>query len=350
MRYHGGVEVIQARNINSVFPIGVGLLEQLGVERASRAGPVLEIDHPVITIYAKPQERVLFSEYRDCNPFFHLFESLWMLAGRNDVAFLLKLNKRMKEYSDDGITQHGAYGHRWRHWFDVDQLTALVETLRRDHETRRAVLAMWSPFEDIMQGAKGGKDVPCNTHVYFKIRDGKLMMSVSNRSNDMLWGAYGANVVHMSMLQEYVANKVGVGIGQYMQMSDSFHVYTTGPGGDLWKKVQITQALPVFDPYEFKPGPGSNPWEFTRLPPDAVHMPLDANETWDEDLVTFFGRFDEDPDGFDATGCQFQHPWWIDVALPMWRTYKYRSADEAKGIMAHDWRKAAVEWLERRAK
>ena len=33
----------------------------------------------------------------------------------------------------------------------------------------------------------------------------KLCMTVCNRSNDMLWGAYGANVVHMSMLQEFVA-------------------------------------------------------------------------------------------------------------------------------------------------
>ena len=49
------------------------------------------------------------------------------------------------------------------------------------------------------------EEIPCNTAIYFKVREGKLNMTVSNRSNDVIWGTFGANVVHMSILQEYVA-------------------------------------------------------------------------------------------------------------------------------------------------
>ena len=49
----------------------------------------------------------------------------------------------------------------------------------------------------------------------------------------MLWGAYGANAVHMSVLQEYVATALNVSIGTYTQMSDSLHIYEN----KQWKKL-----------------------------------------------------------------------------------------------------------------
>lgn len=336
---HDGVEVISGRNVNSILPVGIALLDQMGIERMSRAGPVLEAPWPVVTTYRCPQERVLFSPLRDCNPFFHLFEALWMIAGRNDVEFLTKLNKRMAEYSDDGVVQHGAYGFRWREWFAFDQLHEVIALLKRDPSTRRAVVAMWSPNGDTVAsegagGLVGTKDVPCNTHIYFKIRDGRLQMTVSNRSNDMLWGAYGANVVHMSFLQEYVANKVRVEVGTYVQMSDSFHVYTSGPGGDVWNKVKPLGDAPV------------SPDPYTK--DDVRPMSLGAEgDDWDEDLEVFFGLFDA---GKNPADIHYRTEWFDWVVRPMWTAYTTREATVTEFIKATDWRMAAREWLERRAK
>ena len=53
-------------------------------------------------------------------------------------------------------------------------------------------------------------------------------MTVSNRSNDIIWGTFGANAVHMSMLHEYVASALMLHVGKYTQISDSFHAYTAG--------------------------------------------------------------------------------------------------------------------------
>jgi hypothetical protein len=50
-------------------------------------------------------------------------------------------------------------------------------------------------------------------------------MLVTNRSNDIVWGAYGANAVHFSYLLEYVASSIGVKVGRYWQVSNDFHIY-----------------------------------------------------------------------------------------------------------------------------
>jgi hypothetical protein len=50
-------------------------------------------------------------------------------------------------------------------------------------------------------------------------------MTVLNRSNDIVWGCYGANAVHMSVLQEFVALAIGVPVGSYTQVSNDWHIY-----------------------------------------------------------------------------------------------------------------------------
>src|SRR5436190_17085324 len=135
------VKVINARNVNDAVVKGAQLLKSSGLSQDSRAGGTLEYPEPVCTVYERPLERVLFDPIRDANPFFHLMEALWMLAGRKDVAWLARFNQRMATYSDDGVVFNAAYGYRWRQQFDLktandekshDQLSAIVRLLRAD--------------------------------------------------------------------------------------------------------------------------------------------------------------------------------------------------------------------------
>lgn len=244
-------------------------------KKDSRNGPVMMIEEPVTITYSHPRERVLFNQARDANPFFHLYESLWMLAGRNDVAPLAYYNSQMSQYSDDGKTFNGAYGYRWRgnnnHYFvddedsnrggyaQLDQLNLLIHHLKADPNSRRAVLQMWNVEDDLLKigtpvehGAgiemdNQSKDVCCNLSVMFSIREQMenrssfnnplesskyryLDMTVINRSNDMVLGMLGANVVHFSFLQEYMAAHLGVEVGKYHQITNNLHVYT-----DKWE-------------------------------------------------------------------------------------------------------------------
>lgn len=304
-----------------------------------RGMETMEHRGPMITEYSAPMERVLWSPTRDANPFFHLMESLWILAGRCDVKFLAEFNANMASYSDDGETFHAPYGYRLRHWEgerETDQIDTAIRLLRADHDTRQVVLSIWNPELDL--GAKT-KDMPCNDLVMLKIREGELNMTVCCRSNDAIWGAYGANAVQFSMLQEFIAGAVGVQVGVYRQVSDSFHVYTEQ---ETWLKV-LNGAESRYDPYrDYR----AEPYPLFR------GLPSDAWRSWLAGCETFCSE-DDFP---------MRLPFFVEVAEPMRRAWRiYRNGTESKSVrvinavnhlkkqmVGCDWRIAAIEWLLRR--
>lgn len=337
---------INTDNVNQALSEGLVRLHHGGAEEPSRNGSVMVMRCPVVTCYAKPTERVLFSAQRDANPFFHLMESLWMLAGRNDVAWPVQFNSRFGQFSDDGTVFHGAYGHRWRQWFGYDQLALIITELKANPETRRANLQMWDATldeegdgnDDLHQAMMGGKDVPCNTNVFFRIQEGKLDMMVNCRSNDILWGAYGANAVHFSMLLEYVALSVGVEVGRYWQNSWNFHAYTN-----------------VLPRDQFLPLAASAKAEDLYKQGKAEPFPIMSDPIgWDADLERFMDwAWNTDP---DVEPPHFADRFFAEVAVPMrlaWAEHKLRNykaaLNHARDIFATDWQLACRQWLNRRA-
>jgi hypothetical protein len=332
---------ITARNINGAWDQAQQCLNATHLVRPSRAGGVWEYPAPVVTEYLQPCERVLFNAARNPNPFFHFFEALWMLAGRNDVDWIAQFNSRMREFSDDGQTFHGAYGYRWRYAFDLeggaeddyaDQLVKIIRMLRRCPDERRAVLTMWNPIWDLER--PDVKDVPCNQQVLFKIRDGRLTATVTCRSNDIVWGAYGSNAVHFSMLLEYMAGMIGVPIGTLWVLSDSWHAYT-----ERWAGVGGNGGPPSCDLYETG--------EVRPYP-----MVTEA-ETWDEDLKWWM-EWSETQEPCNIY--QYRNSFFSAVATPLlcgWRAYKNETeADPLAEAQRHvrrcaatDWRTAAGLWL-----
>lgn len=181
---------LYGRNVNRVFPEGIQLLKDCGREISPRGELTLEMEEPVSSCYLQPQERVLFYKERDANPFFHFFESLWILAGREDVEFLQYFNKRISQYSDNGKIFHGAYGKRLGFDLAVEpelwkysQIQNLIEVLKKDRHSRRGVLCLWQPMMDLNIPSK---DIPCNDLIFVKIRDDRLNITVCCRSNDIL--------------------------------------------------------------------------------------------------------------------------------------------------------------------
>lgn len=280
---------IKLRNVNDAFTwfvrsIHDGYLQT--TKKSSRAGDVLQVDEPMIITYEKPLERVLFNKARDGNPFFWLYESLWMLAGCDNVDSLAYYNSRMIEHSDDGNTLNGAYGYRWRHHYDyyvntvggfetsrgsesTDQLKVLIDHLKARPESRRAVLQMWNVEDDLLK-IDSSKDVCCNLSVLFSLRlkdeiktfpdfspdhwptakcNYLLDMTVFNRSNDLIWGTLGSDYVNFSFLQEYVAANLGVDVGKYHQVTNNLHVYINNFKPDEWlnKSNQPTIKQQTYD-------------------------------------------------------------------------------------------------------
>ena len=366
------------RNVNDVFDYLISAIHSEEIEttrKPSRAGEVLQIEEPMTITYIKPLECVLFNMARDANPFFHLFEALWMLAGRNDLAPLQYYNSTFGQFSDDGVTLNGAYGYRWRNQVansgtlgecGVDQLEVLIAHLKAKPESRRAVLQMWNVQDDLLKigpshcvrdhsdpdcvcSAEGhlvteeSRDVCCNLSACFLLRreilgfpirsddDEKtyLDITVFNRSNDLVLGMLGANAVHFSFLLEYMASCLGVGVGRYNQISNNLHCYSSNYKPELWLADETLNA-----------------YNGTLMKRGCYHIPLVSDQRrFDVEVQAFI----DEPDGL------YHEPFLNDVAAPMCLAFRhhkdrdYTKALEAVAyVKADDWRFAGQNWLLKR--
>jgi hypothetical protein len=325
--------IISARNVNDAFESALYAIRGYSESSVStRNGPVIKFPGPVVTHYSCPEERILWNATRDANPFFHLMECIWMLAGRNDLSSILPFNSNFASYAEPDGHFHGAYGYRWRYAFGFDQLPAIVRTLKEDPSSRRVVLQMWSA--DIDLGHKLAKDLPCNTHIYFEIDRSLLNMTVCNRSNDMVWGAYGANAVHFSFLQQYLAEMLGVGIGMYYQFSNNMHLYTEfGPGAGLLLKYPPSDD-------EYTAGHFVQPYRglLSKNPDDTLaHYRLFWNNT-------------------ELHPADYAENFFLaSIAYPMRKFYLDRKVgkeniSDLESMPDCDWKLAAIQWSERHAK
>ena len=202
------------------FRAGDGVLMQ-----PSRGGLTKEILHAAITVN-DPRQRWVASRQPPLNVAFAIAEVVWVMTGRNDLAFLKAWNTRLPEYVGNGPQLHGAYGHRLRHHKGVDQVTRAYQVLSNNPETRQAVLQIWDSSIDLPQpdGTPVDKDIPCNVMSLLKVRDGKLEWLQVIRSNDLFLGV-PHNFVEFMCLQEVLAGWLGVECGAYHQVSDSLHLY-----------------------------------------------------------------------------------------------------------------------------
>lgn len=353
------------RNVNQAFhSILTGIMEGdydgFLQESGSRVGPIVTFTEPITITYEYPMERVLFFPGRDANPFFHLFESVWMLAGKDSLAPLTKYIKDFGKFSDDGQTLHGAYGHRWRNYFGVDQLRYIIEALQTNKEDRRIVLTMWSPWNcevkesdkpvlregDMLKSLTGGKDVPCNTHAYFRVRSvdnfDYLDMTVCNRSNDLVWGCFGANVVHFSILQEFLARAMSMEVGKYHQITNNLHYYTAKERWNPSKWLEgYWHGCDLYDPHAQKVNHS-----------EAYPILLTDDEEYEMSVSQFLEECEALVDNEDVAVTNI---WLKHVVSPMMLAHRhYRENDFTKAmealqlVWASDWQTAGYTWLTKR--
>lgn len=341
------MQTFTVRNVNHALPFALATLRNEGIPVAPRGMKTLELDGPVATTYTEPREMVLFDADRDANPFFHFFEALWILAGRKDVASLAYFLPRMADFSDDGVVFNAPYGYRLRQHFGFDQIEAAIEKLKADPETRQAVLSIWDAEIDGLSGRKS-KDFPCNDMIMLKVRDGKLRMTVCNRSNDVLWGAYGANVVQFSTLLVYLAGRVGVGVGAYTQISDSFHVYDDNPFWNKWLDKHRYGVPPALDPYDDELLVA----QMDPKSPRYMHPDELVSGDFDHDLKLFWQWWDDRSVVVDGkfNTFSFQHTVWpMMLAFEAWKSGdRAAGRDKVNYVRAPDWRLAGQRWMDRR--
>lgn len=209
----------------------------LGDEVMVRGAATKELMRVGISI-EKPLERCLILDGRNDDIFAKIAESLWVMAGRNDIEWLSYYLPRAKDFSDDGKTWRAAYGARLRKWsfemsdvhYTVDQVDECRKLLLEDPNTRRAVMSIFDPTEDYWYDKmsldhKRPKDVPCNNWIHWVIRDGKLDMIITQRSSDIMWGFSGINTFEWSVLHMMMAYWTKTTVGMLTYFISSAHLY-----------------------------------------------------------------------------------------------------------------------------
>lgn len=240
---------VEYTGINS-FLVGCSrILLKDSVKRLTRGQVCFELPNPIIIKITNPLARIITIPERKWSYTLPYAESLWIASGRNDIALVENYVKRMSDFSDDGFYMRAAYGPRIRAYsgigddhkrqylqkdfspqeiIEVDQLRFITEILKRDPNTRQAIITITDPPKDFLDREnflKTTKDFPCTCSLQFLKVAGKLDLIVHMRSNDFVWGASAVNIFNFTFLQEYMAHILGADIGNYYHIVNNFHYY-----------------------------------------------------------------------------------------------------------------------------
>ena len=153
-------------------------------------------------------------------------EQIWFISGsKRPDEFLQKFTKMWDGFIEEDGTLAAAYGWRWRHHFERDQLMSLVKLLQDDPSSRHGVIVTWDPKDD-GYGGTPKKNVPCPFTFTVNIIGGRLNLHNVIRSNDMLLGC-PFDTFGFALLQCMLAQKLGVKPGVYTHTISNAHIYDT---------------------------------------------------------------------------------------------------------------------------
>lgn len=115
------------------------------------------------------------------------------------------------------------YGHQWRNFEGVDQISQVIEDIKAKPDSRRLLVSAWNP-RDIPVMAKSGLP-PCHTLFQFYVADGKLSCQLYQRSADVFLGV-PFNIASYALLTMMVAQVCGLECGDFVHTLGDAHLYS----------------------------------------------------------------------------------------------------------------------------
>ena len=227
-------------NFSEVFQRICRTLLEEGVESNPRALPIRELLGVTLRL-SNPRTRMLDVPKKKLPASFAIGEWLWTIEAREDLDFIRYYAPSYGRFSDDGVMLNGAYGPRI-----VPEFDKIVELLRQDVDSRRALVPIYAQ-RDV---AKDSRDIPCTTTMQFLIRGGRLTMVTTMRSNDIILGM-PFDVFNFTMIQEWMACRLGVEVGEYIHFVGSLHYYGTDEEklrAIISEPAVSTFEMPAMDP------------------------------------------------------------------------------------------------------
>lgn len=206
----------------------VNKVVECGRRRAPRGIKTFDLGW-VTVVLQSPFDALPLGVGRNLNTAIAAAEAVQLIGAFSDPDLLLRASPNFERFREPDGSFHGAYGRRMEY-----QLLHVVNRLREDPDTRRAVINLWDGHLD---NAPGKNDYPCTVALGFGIVDDHLEMYTVMRSNDVWLGA-PYDWFQFTQLQLTVARMLGVEPGPYHHTAWSLHLYES----DLEKVGRLTEA------------------------------------------------------------------------------------------------------------
>ena len=154
-----------------------------------------------------------------------IYELLWFLKGDTNVKYLQDHGVRIwNEWADENGELGPVYGHQWRSWPDyqgghIDQITQLVEQIKKNPDSRRHIVSAWNVAEVNNMALP-----PCHTLFQFYVADGRLSLQLYQRSADIFLGV-PFNIASYALLLQMMAQVTGLKAGDFVHTFGDAHIY-----------------------------------------------------------------------------------------------------------------------------
>ncbi|GAA1753825.1 thymidylate synthase [Kocuria aegyptia] len=157
-------------------------------------------------------------------------ELLWFLRGDSNVEWMQEQGVSIwDEWADQDGQLGPVYGVQWRSWptpdgRHIDQITAVMDSLRTDPHSRRHIVSAWNVAELAHMALP-----PCHAFFQFYVQPqqhgpGKLSCQLYQRSADMFLGV-PFNIAAYSLLTHMMAQQLGLNVGEFIWTGGDCHIY-----------------------------------------------------------------------------------------------------------------------------
>ncbi len=185
-----------------------------------------------------------------------IYELLWFLRGGTNVRWLNERGVSIwDEWADPATGELGpVYGHQWRSWpaptpddpnRTIDQISAVVERIKRDPDSRRLIVSAWNVAE-----IERMKLPPCHVLFQFYVtpprdaeRRGMLSCQLYQRSADVFLGV-PFNIASYALLTMMVAQVCDLEPGEFIHTFGDVHLYANHVEQARQQLTRTPGALP----------------------------------------------------------------------------------------------------------
>jgi thymidylate synthase len=154
-----------------------------------------------------------------------IYELLWFLRGDTNVRWLQEHGVTIwDEWADEEGELGPVYGHQWRSWPSpdgraIDQISAVVDAIKRTPDSRRLIVSAWNPAEIDEMALP-----PCHCLFQFYVAKGRLSCQLYQRSADIFLGV-PFNIASYALLTMMVAQVTGLKPGEFVHTFGDAHLY-----------------------------------------------------------------------------------------------------------------------------